>query len=221
VSSSSAGAAVQLADGSALEFDAAILTVACPQILNLCPDLNESEQRRLRSVVYQGIVCPSLLLRRPLRSYYVTNITDEWVPYTAVIEMTALVDRERFGGHTLVYLPRYLSQTSPVWQQSDGEIVGTFTQALLRMYPELRESDVSAWQVGRAREVLAISTLNYSRDSLPPSRTSLDNVFIANSAQIASGTLNVNETVGLANRKAKELVPLLRRARRSEVEAPV
>jgi hypothetical protein len=69
--------------------------------------------------------------------------------------------------------------------------------------------------------VLAISTLNYSRDSLPPSRTSLDNVFIANSAQIASGTLNVNETVGLANRKAKELVPLLRRARPSEVEAPV
>jgi len=221
VSSSSAGAAVQLADGTVLEFDAAILTVACPQILNLCPDLNETEQRRLRSVVYQGIVCPSLLLRRPLRSYYVTNITDEWVPYTAVIEMTALVDRERFGGHTLVYLPRYLSQTSPVWQQSDGEIVGTFTQALLRMYPELRESDVSAWQVGRARDVLAVSTLNYSRDSLPPSRTSLDNVFIANSAQIASGTLNVNETVGLANRKARELAALLRRARPSEVEASV
>jgi protoporphyrinogen oxidase len=221
VSSSSGGAAVQLADGSALEFDAAILTVPCPQILTLCPDLNESEQRRLGSVMYQGIVCPSLLLRRPLRSYYVTNITDEWVPFTAVIEMTALVDRERFGGHTLVYLPRYLSQASPMWQQSDGEIVGAFIHALLRMYPELRESDVAAWQVARAREVLAISTLNYSRDSLPPSRTSLHNVFIANSAQIASGTLNVNETVGLANRKATELAPLLRRTRPSELRAAV
>jgi hypothetical protein len=87
------------------------------------------------------------------------------------------------------------------------------------MYPGLRESDVVAWQVARAREVLALPTLNYSRDSLPPTATSLDNVFIVNSAQIAAGTLNVNETVGLANRKAAELVPLLRRSRRSPVEA--
>ena len=107
------GARVTLADGSSLEFDAVILTVPCPQVTALCPELSPGERARLDSVVYQGIVCPSLLLRRPLRSYYVTSITDEWVPFTAVIEMTALVDRERFGGHTLVYLPRYLTQTSP------------------------------------------------------------------------------------------------------------
>jgi protoporphyrinogen oxidase len=133
--------------------------------------------------------------------------------------MTALVDRERFGGHSLVYLPRYLSQASPVWKCSNEELVGSFVQALTRMYPGLRESDVVAWQVARAREVLAISTLNYSRDSLPPTATSLANVFIVNSAQIAAGTLNVNETVGLANRKAAELLPILRRSRRSPVEA--
>jgi protoporphyrinogen oxidase len=219
VSGSPEGASVILADGSSLEFDAVILTVACPQIVGLCPELTLSERARLNSVVYQGIVCPSLLLRRPLRSYYVTSITDEWVPFTAVIEMTALVDRERFGGHSLIYLPRYLSQTSPVWQQSDTEIVDTFVRALLRMYPELRESDVVSWQMARAREVLAISTLNYSRDSLPPNRTSLPNVFIANSAQIAAGTLNVNETVALANRKAAELLPSIHRSSRSPVEA--
>jgi protoporphyrinogen oxidase len=219
VSSSLDGATVRLGDGSSLEFDAVVLTIPCPQILKLCPGLTTGERTRLGSVVYQGIVCPSLLLRRPLRSYYVTSITDEWVPFTAVIEMTSLVDRERFGGHSLVYLPRYLSQSSPMWQQSDAEIVKGFVTALLRMYPELDESDVVSWQMARAREVLAISTLNYSRDSLPTTGTSLENVFIANSAQIAAGTLNVNETVALANRKAAELLPLLARPRRSPVEA--
>ena len=212
------GARVTLADGCALEFDAVVLTVPCPQIVRVCPELQPGERVRLESVVYQGIVCPSLLLRRPLRSYYVTSITDEWVPFTAVIDMTALVDRERFGGHTLVYLPRYLTQTSPVWEQSDSDIVNSSVQALLRMYPELQESDVVAWQVARAREVLAISTLNYSRDSLPSTRTSVENVFIVNSAQISAGTLNVNETVALANRKASELLPLLRQSRPSPVE---
>jgi protoporphyrinogen oxidase len=221
VSGSSAGGSVRLADGANLEFDAVILSVPCPQIVRLCPTLQPAEQDRLESVVYQGIICPSLLLRQPLRSYYVTSITDEWVPFTAVIEMTALVDRSRFGGHTLVYLPRYLSQTSPVWQRSDRDIVEEFTQALLRMYPELQESDVVAWQVARAREVLAISTLNYTRDSLPPTRTSIPNVFIANSAQIVAGTLNVNETVGLANRQAAELVSMLpQRSRRRPMEIP-
>src|SRR5215207_9211999 len=88
VDGSSDGARVTLADGSSLEFDAVILTVPCPQVTALCPGLSPGERARLGSVVYQGIVCPSLLLRRPLRSYYVTSITDEWVPFTAVIEMT-------------------------------------------------------------------------------------------------------------------------------------
>ncbi len=213
------GAQVRLADGSSLDFDTVVLTVPCPQIVKLCPDLESGERSRLESVVYQGIVCPSLLLHKPLRSYYVTSITEEWVPFTAVIEMTALVGPERFGGSSLVYLPRYLSQSSPVWQKTDTEIMNEFVPALLRMYPDLRESDIVAWQVARAREVLAVSTLNYSRDSLPPTRTSIENVFIVNSAQISAGTLNVNETVALANRKAAELLPLLRQPRRFSVEA--
>jgi len=53
--------------------------------------------------------------------------------------------------------------------------------------------------------VLAVSTLDYSTAALPPVRTSLTNVFIANSAQIANGTLNVNETIGLANTQASYL----------------
>jgi hypothetical protein len=40
--------------------------------------------------------------------------------------------------------------------------------------------------------------------------TSLPNVFIVNSAQIVNGTLNVNETVALANQGARRLEPLLR-----------
>jgi hypothetical protein len=35
--------------------------------------------------------------------------------------------------------------------------------------------------------------------------TSLENVFIVNSAQITNGTLNVNETILLAERALKEL----------------
>jgi protoporphyrinogen oxidase len=202
VTPASGGVWVRSASGTAREFDDVILTVPCGQVRALCPNLTPAELDRLGRVVYQGIVCPSLLLRRPLGGLYITSITDGWVPFTAVIEMTALVDRSAFGGHTLVYLPRYLTQDSAMWECSDEDVLAEFTQALCRMYPDLRTEDIVARKVARARDVLALSTLHYSRDALPPLQTSLPGVFIVNSAQIAAGTLNVNETIALADRQA-------------------
>jgi protoporphyrinogen oxidase len=196
---------VELKGGEMHSFDRAVLTVPCGQISAVCPDLLETERARLGTVIYQGIVCASLLLRKPLAGFYITNITDSGMPFTGVIEMTALVDPATFGGHSLVYLPRYLTQSDSFWQKSDDEILDIFVAALTRMYPGFNPNDLVASQVARVREMLAVSTLHYSERSRPALRTSLPNVCIVNSAQIANGTLNVNETVALANASAEEL----------------
>ena len=146
-----------------------------------------------------------MLLKQPLANYYVTNLIDSWVPFTAVIEMTALVDRDQFGGDSLVYLPKYVDPTDPMFEQSDEQIRESFVSALEKMYPAFKRSDVVAFQVSRVRRVLAISTLNYSQN-LPPMATSVPGVHIINSAHISNGTLNVNETIQLANTAAKELL---------------
>jgi protoporphyrinogen oxidase len=196
---------VTLASGEQLAFDKVVMTVPTPAIAAMCPQLSDTERARLNQVVYQGIVCASMLTKQPLGPYYVTNVTDRWVPFTGVIEMTALVDRERFGGNSLVYLPCYLTQEDPYWQKSDAEVEADFLAALERMYPHFRRDQVVAFKVARARQVLAVSTLDYSSRALPPLRTSLPNVFILNSAQIANGTLNVNETLGVVNAHLPEL----------------
>jgi protoporphyrinogen oxidase len=200
------GALVLTGDGKSRRFDQVILTLPCSRIPALCPQLTAAERERFARPVYQGVVCASALLRRPLGGFYVTNITDPGFPFTAVIEMTALVDPARFGGNALVYLPRYLAQDDPFWSRSDHEIREEFLAGLGRMYPDLQASDVLAFEVSRVREVLAVSTLNYSADAMPPLHTSIEHVHVANSAQIANGTLNVNETVKLAGEQADALV---------------
>lgn len=200
---------VRLEGGAVLTFDKVILSMPCGRIRSLCPQLSPAEADRLARVTYQGITCASLLLRRPLADFYITNITEGWVPFTAVIEMTALVDRARFGGNSLVYLPRYLAQDDPFWTKSVDEIRELFLGALERMYPSFRRDDVLAFEVSRVREMLALTTLDYSARARPHTRTSLANVFVVNSAQIANGTLNVNETVGLADASVAELQPFL------------
>jgi protoporphyrinogen oxidase len=190
---------VETASGHHETFDQVVLTMPAPVVANVCPALSPAEKFKLNNVQYLGIVCPSLLLRRPLTNFYVTNITDSWAPFTGVIEMAALVDRRHFGGNALIYLPKYAAPDDPAFLRSDEEIENKFVPALQRMCPDLRPSEVLCFRVSRARYVFALSTLNYS-NTLPPMTTSLPGVHIVNSAHIVNGTLNVNETLQLVER---------------------
>jgi protoporphyrinogen oxidase len=196
---------VSCTGGRAAEFDRVVLTVPAPLAARLCPDLTAEEIQKLQGIEYVGIVCASLLLERPLSPYYITNITDDWVPFTAVIEMSALVDRSQFGGRSLVYLPKYASPGDPIFARSDDELRGEFFDALRRMHPGLTAGDLLAFRVSRVRHVFALPTLGYS-ERLPAPVTSVPGVYVVNSAHIVNGTLNVNETIQLAERLLPELV---------------
>lgn len=193
---------VQFADGARETFDRVVVTAAAPLAARLCDGLSPDQHERLAGVKYQGIVCPSVLLKRPLAGFYVTNLLDP-APFTGVIEMSALVDRDRFlGGRHLVYLPRYVASDDPFLGVPDDELRATFLDALYRMFPDLRADDVLAFKVSRVPYVMALPTLHYS-DRLPSVRTSIPGVYTLNSAHIVNGTLNVNETVQLAERGAR------------------
>jgi protoporphyrinogen oxidase len=134
----------------------------------------------------------------------VTNVTDA-APFTGVIEMTALVDPAEFGGKSLVYLPKYVGASDEAWKLSDQQIESQFLDALMRLFPNFSREDVLAFRVSRVRHVFALSTLGYSQ-RVPPISTSVPGVFLVNSSQIVNGTLNVNETVRLAESAVRPTV---------------
>lgn len=192
------GATVAINKDDVQRFDHVVMTTAPHLAARICDELTEQESDRLLRIPYQGVVCASMLLSKPLSPYYVTNITDP-APFTGVIEMTNLVDPARFDGNSLVYLPLYLPQQDPIWDESDESLQERFVDAIDKMYPQFDRSDLLDFSVSRARQVLAISTLNYSETLVPPVRQSVPNISFVNSAQIAHGTLNVNETLGLVD----------------------
>jgi protoporphyrinogen oxidase len=204
ISASARGVDIVLARGRVESFENVVLTAAAPLCPRIVQGLSSAEVATLSGVAYQGIICASLLLRRPLAGYYVTNITDSWLPFTAVIEMSALVDAANLSGKTLVYLPRYLPPDDAEFNLSDDEVRERFLAALERMYPHFTRGDVLAFKVSRVRYVFPISTLRYS-ERVPPMTTSLPGVYLVNSSQIINGTLNVNETLQLAHRAADAL----------------
>jgi protoporphyrinogen oxidase len=190
-------------NGERLCFDRVLVTTPAPLAAALCPQLTGKERQRLEQIEYVGIICPSLLLQRPLAGYYVTNLLDP-APFTGVIEMSALVDASNLNGHGLLYLPKYVLADDPLWQRTDEQIRADFIAALARTYPGFEPADVLTCRVSRVRHVFALSTLNYSQQA-PPTATSVPGLFLVNSAQIVNGTLNVNETVRLAESSLPEL----------------
>lgn len=194
---------VTSADSDRLTFDRVVTTAPTTIAARMCPQLTPDEIKRLERIEYVGIQCASLLLRKPLANFYVTNITDP-APFTGVIEMTAMVDRKHFNGRSLVYLPKYLPAKDPAWSLTDDEIRQEFVAGLARFYPQFDPQDVEAFRISRVRQVFALPSLEYGRH-VPPVETSVPGLFVVNSAQIVNGTLNVNETV----RQAESSVDVL------------
>ncbi len=198
------GGGVQItANAEHLVFDKCVMTIPSTVVPQLCPALPDREKALHLGIKYQGIICASVLLSRKLSGFYVTNITDE-VPFTGVIEMSALVPPAELGGKHLIYLPKYVLADSEELAESDEQIEEKFMAGLRKLYPDLQDSEVLAFKVSRAKYVMPIPTIRYSA-SLPPRKSSLPGVYVANGAQLVNATLNVNEIVKLAESAAAEI----------------
>lgn len=195
------GLDVTTRDGSGARtesFDKVIVTTAAPIAARLCPDLLDNERRRLEAVQYLGIVCTSLLLRRPLAPYYLTYITDPDTPFTAVVEMTSFVDPAEVGGHTLVYLPKYTTADDPLFAMDDDAVLDELFPFLAGMYPGLTRDDIVTSRVSKVRQVFAVPSLGYS-GSMPSIGTSVPGLYLAGSAHLPFATLNVDDTLSLVD----------------------
>lgn len=191
------GFAVETVDGSRF-YDRVVMTLPAPAIARIASALSGEERDRLRAIEYQGVVCASLLLDQPLSNAYMTNIADPEIPFTAAVEMTTLVDPETFGHRHLVYLPRYCTPADPFFVLGDAEMRLQSTIALRRMYPSFKAETIRAFRVSRVPSVFALPVVGYS-GGIPGFITSCPGLYIATSAQIVNGTLNVNETLELAH----------------------
>ncbi len=186
-------------------FDEVVVTTPSPVTARLCPELTAEERASLVDHPHIGVVCASLLLTRPLSGAYLTYIADRSIPLTAVIEMTALLDRNQTDGAHLVYLPHYAKRGSRWFHAGDAEIQIEMLAGLRKIHPDLRQDEIVAFQIARAPLVLPVPLPGGARAPRPVT-TSVPGLAIVNATQIIDGTLNANETIMLAERVSAALL---------------
>jgi len=187
-----------------IQYDAVVSTLQAPIFRRLIPGAESDYVAQLDKVSYFGIVCPLLVMDRPLTGYWTLNIADDRIPFTGVIETTAYIDPKYVGGHHLVYLPKYTAPGSDLQNISDEQIRTLWLDHLQTMFPGFDKQTVRYFLVFRERYVEPMHKLN-SMQEIPAIRTPIRNLYLATTAQIYPGLSN-GEAVTRHARLAADLI---------------
>lgn len=190
--------------GEVRRFDAVAATVQTSIFQRLIPSAPAEYKAFLDKTQYLGIVCPLMVLDRPLTGYWTVNITDDRYPFTGLIETTSYINPTDVGGHHLVYLPKY-TQPGSEWQaKSDDEIREIWLSNLEAMLPTFKREHVRYFLVHREKFVEPLHGLNET-DLIPPMQTPIPGLILATTAQIYPALTN-GESVTRHARAAADLI---------------
>lgn len=189
-----------LANGDRIVADEVMVTTPGPVAASLLTPhdgVDPQVRRGLESALYLGCVCVSLLISEQVTGGYLTYVTAD-APYTGIIEMSNLADRDQFAGYSLLYLPKYVAPDNPLFGRPDDEIGQEFVADLVARYPGLTADAVVAQQTAKVRFVMPVPVAGWE-STLPRHATGLPGVYLSSSVQMPHGTLNVESTLGLAD----------------------
>jgi len=189
-----------LIDGEIHSYDLVVSTVQPPIFQHMLPEASSEYRDFLAQTKYLGIICPILVLDRPLTGYWTLNLTDDSIPFTGIIETTSYIDPEFVGGHHLVYLPKYTAPDSPLQKMTEEEVRLVWLDQLELMFPQFERKWIRYFLVQRARYVEPLHPLNGTR-LIPSMHPPIKNLYLATNAQIYP-TLTNGESI---SRKAREI----------------
>lgn len=179
-------------------FDAVIATVPSPVFQKMVPNLPEDYRAKLDRLNYEAAVVAILELDRPLTDIYWLNIADDDMPFTGIIEHTNFVDPAVYGGRRFVYLSKYLEPEHSYFSMDNEQLIREYTPHLTRINPDFHPSWIQDSWVFRERAAQPIIPLNYSQ-LIPPHRTPLPGLYLANTTQIYPEDRGTNYSVRLGN----------------------
>lgn len=190
---------------NALErFDRCLVTLSPGLLASLTPDLPPHYLESLLRLRSRGAVVLILALREPLspEGYYWYNLPKAaGFPFLCLVEHTNFVDREHFGGDTIVYLGDYREAQHEYFEMTHEDLLAVFLPSLRRINPRFRANWVRKSWLHRATYAQPIPLVGHSRN-LPDIRTPLPGLFFASMSQVYPWDRGTNYAVEIGRRAA-------------------
>jgi protoporphyrinogen oxidase len=185
------------ADGEPERYDAVLATVP-NDVFERLVELPDAYVERLRSIEYFTALCLLLEVEERFSPFYWTNIGEDSVPFVGVIEHTNLVPPERYGGRRFLYVANYLPAGHELLSLDADALLAVYEPFLRRINPSLRV--LRSW-LHSEPAAQPIVTVGY-KDRIPPMRTPVRGLFLANTTQVYPEDRGTNYAVRLGEQAA-------------------
>jgi protoporphyrinogen oxidase len=197
------GVTVATQGAGPLRFDRVLVTLPTRLFVQLATGLPKFYAERFSGPDHEGAHMLILGLDRALTDgVYWLNINDRDYPFLALVEHTNFLPVADYGGLHLVYLGNYLPMDHPLFGQSDDEVLRSFLPAVRRIQPRLEPDWIKQHWVFKAPYAQPIVTTDYLA-RLPPHRTPLSGVYLANMAHVYPHDRGQNYSLRLGEHLAR------------------
>lgn len=193
--------------GETVEYDAVVLTTQLPIVRRLVPGAPQDFLNRLDQIPYVGIICPLVVLDRPLSANTMVHVADAEIPFSSVVETSHVMGVDETRGHHFVYLPKYINGQNPWLRRSDGEVREEWLRHLRRMFPEFRDESIQHFIVNRGRFIDPIHLMGRTED-IPEVQTPIEGMYLSTTAQVFPDWNTAESVIQLAQKTARMLLQL-------------
>jgi len=188
--------------GETMPFDRVISTIPLPYLVPMIPGLPQPERERIAAIRNVGVVCVLLKLRRPFTRNFWMNINSPGIEIPGLIEYTNLNPLAEQGGPTILYAPYYMPQSHPKYRRDFAVFIEETLAYLERIRPDFDRSEVVASMASRYEFAQTVCTPGFF-DALPPMRSAIDGLFMADTSHYYPEDRSISESARLGAELAR------------------
>jgi protoporphyrinogen oxidase len=190
-----------IVNGESLACEHVVCTAPIQYVPRLVPDLPADFAERIARIENIPVACVILKLSQPLSENFWMNINDPDIAIPGVIEYSNL---NRMTP-AVVYAPFYMPKTHPNWARSNDELIDDVLVYLKRINPAFSKEWVLASYCHRYEFAQTICPPGFL-DMLPPMRTPVAGLFMADTSYYYPEDRSINESIDTARRLVKEVL---------------
>jgi len=187
-------------------FDKIIVTLPSFLFLKITPQLPEEYKEKL--IKLKGLGATNMVLRLSQQflsdGTYWLSICEENSPVMVVVEHTNLMDKKNYNNEHLIYVGNYLESDSDEFAMTKEELLERYSPLLEKIHPGFKDI-ILGYDIFKAPFAQPIVPMNYSK-MIPPLKTPLPNVLLANIEQVYPWDRGTNYAVELGQ-KVSQLIP--------------
>jgi len=186
-----------------MEFDKVIVTSPSHVFLKIAPQLPTEYKSKLENLKSLGATNLFLRFKKPFLKdgTYWLNVCEESSPLMAVVEHTNFIDKSYYNNEHLVYIGHYLPRNHEYFLMSKEDLLKKFDPYLAKLNKDYKKNliGIEFFKTPFAQPVMPT---NYNK-IIPPFKTPLEKVYLANIQQVYPWDRGVNYAIELGQKIAK------------------